>query len=188
MPLLLIIPLAFLIILILWMILLPLSLIQRYRTGKSRHRVRPLLLKFNSWTLVISAFVFLFSAWIGHYWFANALMYASIGLIAGLLLGCVGLALTRYEVREQTLYYTPNRFLLLGLLLMIVLRLGLGVWRMLSLAAGADNAADMQYSFLADHANLYLFGGIILGHYVMYMWGIRGKLRKIMRPKKARSI
>jgi hypothetical protein len=106
---LLIVPLVVLILLALWLLLLPLSLWQRYRLGKARRKAWPWMVKLNSWTLLFSVFVFVAGMALTDVWWPGALGYALAGLGIGLVIGVFGLWSSRFENTAQGLFYTPIR-------------------------------------------------------------------------------
>src|SRR4030095_17113493 len=110
--------------------LVPLSIVQRYRMGTSRQRARGWLATLNIAGLLLSCALFLASAALTAVWVAGALTYAATGLLLGGLLGLIGLWLTRWEPSAGALHYTPNRWLVLGLMLVIAARLLYGLWRL----------------------------------------------------------
>jgi hypothetical protein len=156
--------------------LIPIALVQRYRVSTARQRARGWLAALNMAGLVLSAVLFLASAAITSIWVPEALKYAALGLAAGIALGIVGLWLTRWEPTIDALYYTPNRPLVLGVMLLVVARLLYGVWRgWHSWRAGLQGeswlvAAGVPGSLAA--------GGLILGYYLAYWVGVRRRLRR----------
>jgi hypothetical protein len=48
----------------LWLVLLPLSLLARYRSGRARGRARGWVVRGNAWLLLVSLPVFLTSSWV----------------------------------------------------------------------------------------------------------------------------
>lgn len=172
MPLLLLLPLLLLAMLVLWLLSLPLVLWQRYRAGRARRRAVPWVIALNAWTLLVSALVFAGSAWLSGFWIDAALRHAVAGLAIGVLLGTLGLALTRFETTAQGLFYTPNRWLVLALTLVVAGRLGFGVYR-LQQAWTAGAHAD----WLAQQGSVLAVGGLLLGHYLAYAWGLRRRVR-----------
>ena len=173
MPALLLLPLLVVALALLWLLLLPLALWRRYRLGRARRRALPWLVALNAWSLLVSVALFLASAWLAGHWVDAALPHALAGLAAGLLLGLVGLALTRFEAMPQGLYYTPNRWLVLGLTLIVAARIAYGAVR----AAQAWVAAE-QAAWLGQQGSLLAVGGLLLGHYLAYAWGVRRRLRR----------
>ncbi|NUO74990.1 MAG: DUF1453 domain-containing protein [Lysobacter sp.] len=174
---LLLIPLVVVALVLLWALLLPLALIQRYRYGKSRRRAIGWAIALNLFASFVSLLLFFFSAWIAGHWIANATVYAAVGLCLGLSLGVVGLALTRFEAEPGGLYYTPNRWLVLGLTLVVAARLGFGLWQALHLS-GQHDARDV---WLSRQGGLLAVGGMVLGHYLSYAWGLRRRYRRTAR-------
>ncbi|RZA12585.1 MAG: hypothetical protein EOP02_30010 [Proteobacteria bacterium] len=81
---LLIVPLVILVLLALWLLLLPLSLWQRYRFGKARRKAWPWLVRLNGWVLLFSAGVFIASMALTAIWWPGALGYALAGMGIGL--------------------------------------------------------------------------------------------------------
>jgi uncharacterized membrane protein YidH (DUF202 family) len=171
MPLLLLLPLLVVALVVLWLLLLPLALWQRYRMGRARRRAVPWVAGLNAWSLLVSALVFVFSAWMAGYWVDAALPHAAVGLAAGLVLGFVGLALTRFEATQRGLYYTPNRWLVLALTLVVAARIAYGLFRM-----EQAWAADAHAAWLSQQGSVLAVGGLLLGHYLGYAWGLRRRI------------
>jgi hypothetical protein len=172
MPLLLL-PLFVLALFALWLVLLPLSLWVRYRNGRARRRAQGWMVRGNAWLLAASLPVFVVSSWVTTSWVPDALRDAFIGLLAGMLLGIISLRLTRFERDGQTLWYTPNRWLMLGLTIVVAVRIlgGLWVgWRHLTSHASSALATWLDAGAWAGIA------GLFLGYGVAYLWGLRARL------------
>lgn len=172
MPLLLLLPLLLAVLLALWALLLPLALWQRYRLGKARNRAIPWVIGVNAWLMLLSAAVFFLSAWISSAWVHAALPYAAGGFAAGLAVGAAGLAATRFEREPRGMYFTPNRWIVLALTLVVAARIGYAVVRAWQVWR---NAADTAW--LAQQGSLLAVGGLVLGYYLMFWWGVRHRLR-----------
>lgn len=171
---LLIVPVLFVLAMLL---LIPVSLIQRYRVGTSRQRARGWLAGVNLFGLLLSTFLFLLSAAITSVWVPEALAYTAGGLAAGFVLGFLGLWLTRWETGPGTLHYTPNRWLVLGITLMVTLRIGYGFWRgWESWRAGISGGS---WFIASGVAGSLAAGAIVLGYYLVYWIGVRRRLRRI---------
>ena len=171
---LLVVPLLFVLAMLL---LIPVSLIQRYRVGTSRQRARGWLAGLNLFGLLLSTFLFLLSAAITSIWVPEALVYTGGGLAAGFVLGFLGLGLTRWEPGPGTLHYTPNRWLVLGITLMVTLRIGYGFWRgWESWRAGISGGSWFVASGVAGSLAA---GAIVLGYYLVYWIGVRRRLRRV---------
>lgn len=171
MPLLLILPLALLAVILLSALLLPIGLVQRYRYGKARRRALPWAVQLAAALSLLSLLVFFASAWLVGHWIDDAALYAAAGLLAGLSLGALGLALTRFEEEAKGLYYTPNRWLILGLTLIVAARIGYGLWQ------GAQGWSG-HGAWLPRQGSLFAVGGLLLGYYQLYTLGLRRRLRR----------
>ena len=98
-------------------VLMPLSLVQRYRVGTARRLGRRWFATLNIFGILFSIVLFVIGGAITSYWVQSALTYTLAGLVAGALLGLLGLAITRWEPGPRGLYYTPNRWLVLAITL-----------------------------------------------------------------------
>lgn len=172
MPLLLLVPLLVAAVFALWVLLLPLATIQRYRHGRARRRVQPWAVGANAWLLAVSALVFLASAWALGNWIPGALRDAVVGLAAGALVGMAGLRLDAFESTPKGFFRTPNRWLVLGLSLLLAARLALGIWLAWRDAAGSDAWAWVTRGGLLGVA------GVLLGFALATAWGLRARMRR----------
>lgn len=152
-------------------ILIPIALLQRYRAGTVRRRAQPWLIALNVFGLSLSIAIFLTSAALTNIWIPQAFTYALGGVGAGLVLGSVGLALTRWERSPGVLHYTPNKFLVLAITLAVAGRIIYGLWRAWQQwqAFGGEGSwmatAGLQESLAA--------GATVLGYYWIYWLGVR---------------
>lgn len=176
MPLLLI-PLLFLILLALWVVLLPLSLWQRYRYGKARRLARPWLVSVNAWVLALSVAIFVAISAIGGYWWPGSLLHAGSGLGLGAVLGLLGLWVSRFEITPQGLYYQPNPWLVLALTALIAGRIALGFLQLYWHSRGLDT----RMAGLDGHGSLVGVAGLLLGYYLAYQWGLKRRLARWAR-------
>lgn len=176
MPLLLI-PVLLLAFVLLWALLLPLSLWQRYRSGRARRRAVRWALRINRALLVLATALFALGAWISGHWVDAALAHAAAGLALGALLGVLGLRLARWEVTPDGTYYTPNRWLVLGVTALVAGRIALGLvhawhlWRQ-----------DAAAAWLGQQGSLLGVGGLLLGYYLVSSWGALRRLRASAPP------
>lgn len=177
MPLLLLIPLLVAALFALWVVLLPLTILQRYRLGRARRRVQPWFVRINAWLLVVSAGVYLAAAALVDPWVADALRDAAIGLVVGIVVGLLGTRLDRFEATSKGLFRTPHRWLLLALTLLLAGRILLGIWLALS-DASPDGAWE-----LVSRGGLLAVGGVLLGHALATTWGLRHRLRTRSRGR-----
>ena len=174
MPLLLLV-LPFLLVLAV-LVLMPLSLIQRYRMGTARRTARGWLATTNVVAMSLSAVLFMAAAAFSSIWIANAFTYAVLGLIAGGVLGVVGLWSSRWESSGGTLHYTPNRWLVLAMTVVVMARVMYGFWR----AWHSWRLAPTDTSWLAGAgvAGSMAAGAVVIGYYVTYWIGVRRRVRR----------
>jgi hypothetical protein len=171
-----ILPLLFLLAVFTLIALVPFSIVQRYRLGTSRQRARGWLATINLVGLALSAFLFLAGAAVTTLWVPGALTYTAGGLAAGVALGILGLWLTRWEPSPGALHYTPNRLLVLGVMLIVSARLLYGFWRgWHSWRAGMQGES---WFVAAGVAGAMAAGGVVLGYYLTYWVGVRRRLRR----------
>jgi len=113
-----------------------------------------------------------------------ALEAAGGGLLAGVLLGVLGVRLTKFDSDAQGRYYTPNSYIGGAVTLVLVTRL---IYRMFSLystsqlapAPGTDPFATITQSPLT-----LTFVMLTVGYYLMYTAGVLYKSRGITGTSK----
>jgi hypothetical protein len=164
------------VLILLVVVVLPLSLIQRYRVGTARRAARGWVVTLNLVALIASAALFLLSAAFANVWVPNALAYSIAGLAGGCLLGIIGLALSRWENSPTALHYTPNRWLVLGVTLIVTARVLYGFYRSWQAwSAGLGHTSEVA---LAGVAGSMAAGAVVLGYYLAYWLGVRRRLRR----------
>ena len=157
-------------------LLLPLTLVRRYRVGTSRQQARGWLIAINVAGFSASALMFLVGSAITGFWIPNAFRYSALGLAAGIALGIVGVWLTRWEPTPRALHYTPNRYLVLAITLTIVGRIGYSFWRAWETWG---NAVDRQEWLVTwGVAEALGAGGLVLGYYLSYWFGVRRRFKQ----------
>jgi hypothetical protein len=155
--------------------LVPLALVQRYRLGTARRRARGWLAAINLLGFALSASLFLGTAMVTSLWIPEAFTFTAAGLGAGGALGLIGLRLTRWEPGPDALHYTPHRWLVLGLTLVVTARLLYGFWRgFQTWRAGAEGASWLA---AAGVAGSMAAGAVVLGYYLVYWFGVRQRVR-----------
>jgi hypothetical protein len=161
--------------------LIPISIVQRYRVGTSRQRARGWLAAINLIGLTLSTGMFLAGAAITSVWVPTALTYTAAGLLTGIILGIIGLSLTRWEPTVQALHYTPNRWLVLTITVVVTARIAYGFWRAWqSWSAGMTGGS---WYVAAGVDKTMAAGGVVLGYYLAYWLGVRRRLmRHLARP------
>ena len=159
--------------------LLPLSLIQRYRVSTARQQARGWLITLNLFGITVSSAMFLIGAGISSIWIPDALKFSALGVAGGCVLGLVGLALTRWEATPRALHYTPSRYLVLAITLVVTGRLMYGFWRTWHTWRAASG--DAEWLAHAGVAGSLGAGGVVLGYYLAYWAGVRRRQRKHSR-------
>jgi hypothetical protein len=150
--------------------LMPLSLVLRYRASTARRVARGWVAALNVGAIASSAALLLAGAAVTSAWVPHAFPYAVAGMATGGLLGFLGLALTRWEAAGRTLHYTPNRWLVLAVLLVVTARLAYGFWR----AWHAWHTTPGEDSWLAASgaAGSLAAGALVVGYYGTYWAGV----------------
>ena len=157
--------------------LIPFSLIQRFRYGTMRRRAIGWVTALNATGTFVSALLFLAGAAITTRWIPGTLTYTIAGLAAGCVAGAIGLALTRWEIAGGRLYFTPNRWLVLGITLVVTLRVFYGFYR--SYQAWQATLDRMTWVAASGVATSMSAGAIVLGYYLVYWIGVRRRMRRL---------
>jgi hypothetical protein len=160
-------------------VLMPLMLVQRYRMGSARRKARPWLMTLGLVTLALSAAGFLVGAGVTALWIPHAFRGAVIGVAAGTALGFLGLLSTHWEATPATLHYTPNRWLVLLVTVMVAARVAYGLWRSWQVAQAGLHGSEIVRAFGVPQS--LAVGGAVLGYYLAYASGVRGRVREWQR-------
>ena len=158
---------------------IPLSILQRYRMGTARRVARGWIATVKLVAIAISASILLLVAALSGPWVPRSVPYTLAGLGAGFLLGIVGLLATRWVLGPRGLEYTPSRILVLTITLVVLARLGYGVyrgWRAWGMSTDSSWIAE------AGAAGSMGAGGVVIGYYLIYWFGVRRKLNRHRRP------
>lgn len=158
-------------------VLLPLSIVQRFRVGTRQQIARRWVATLNLFAVAFSACLFIVSAVATSVWVPAALPYTAAGLAAGALLGLLGLTLTRWELRDARWYYTPNRILILTITVLVAARILYGFWRIWE----TSRASPGSLSSLAPSAlpNSLSAGAVVIGYYLVFWAGVRRRIRAL---------
>ena len=159
--------------------LLPLSLFMRYRAGTARRLARRWVATLNAVMLALSIALFLVASAITNVWVPDAFVHAIVGLVIGGALGVLGLLLSRWERMPTALYYTPNRWLILAITLVVSARLLYGLWR--AWHAWSAGPGDQSWLAAAGAAGSLAAGAIVLGYYFVYWAGVRSRVGRAVR-------
>ena len=159
-----------------FIVLTPLMLIQRYRVGSSRRQARPWMATFGLIMMIVSTIFFLAGSAITAFWVQDAFAGAAAGVGAGVALGIVGLLLTRWEASPRTLHYTPNRWLVLFVTLIVSARVLYGLYRSALVAQAGVTGTAVVLAFGIPES--LAAGGAVIGHYLAYHAGLRWRIRR----------
>jgi hypothetical protein len=97
-------------------------------------------------------------------------------MIAGLLLGGVGLVLTRWEASPRSLHYTPNSVLVLLVTVIVSVRIAYGLFRSWTLAGPDASGTELIAAFGVPQS--LAAGGAVIGYYLAYNFGLRWRIRR----------
>jgi hypothetical protein len=152
------------------LILMPVGLVMRYRRGTARRPARGWVAGINVATLSFSVTIFLCTAAVAGIWVPRAFPYSGLGVLAGTVVGLIGLWLTRWEPSATALHYTPNRWLVLALTLLVASRMVYSVWRAWYVwHARPDQVAWIQAVGIPGSMAA---GGLLMGYYLVYWVGV----------------
>lgn len=172
------VPLAVLIagLVVFTLVMLPLSLLLRFRAGSARRRALNWMVWLNLLASLLSSALLLVTAAVSSNWIPNAFRYTLIGLACGFALGFAGLALSRWESSTDGLHYTPNRWLILLITLVVTTRILYGFWR--AWQAWQTTPAGESWLAASGAAGSMGAGAAVLGYYVIYWAGLQRRVRE----------
>lgn len=165
---------ALLFVLVLITLIVPLSIIQRYRMGTARRRARRWIATVNVFSIGLSATLFLITAAVTNTWIPRAFVYSLGGLATGCVLGLLGLATTRWEITPDTIHFTPNRWLVLSITLVVTARIAYGFWRAWQTWRATADETSLIAAF--GVAGSMAAGAVVIGYYLMYWAGVRKRM------------
>jgi membrane protein CcdC involved in cytochrome C biogenesis len=154
-----------------------LSLALRYRAGTARRRGRRWIATMNVWMTTFSALLYLFVVFLMSFWLGPTLRFAFAGMAIGAILGVLGLALTRWEVEREELFYTPSRWLALIITFAITARLAYGWWHATHSRYSPPGGQHWFMSATATQLSMAVAAGLI-GYYLVYAIGVRLRLHR----------
>lgn len=177
-------PLVLLVAVLLFVVLfaivsIPFGIILRYRGGTARRRARWWIVTLNFYGATLSLLLLIVSASVSTVWIAHALPYTLCGVVAGIVLGAIGLALTRWEESHRALHYTPSRLLILLITIVVVARIGYGFWR--AWHAWEHSADTASWLAASGASGSMAAGAAVLAYYVVYWIGVRRRINGLQR-------
>ena len=133
----------------------------------------------NVVVIAMSLALFLAGALITTQWIPGALTYTLLGLSVGGVLGLIGTALTRWEYIGGKVQYTPNRWLVLAITLVVAVRVAYGFWR--GWEAWRASVESMAWVAASGVAGSMSAGAVVLGYYLIFWMGVRRRVRRYQR-------
>lgn len=160
MPWLLALPLSIALMLVLMVALWPLAFYLRLRRGVAPRQLQRWPLRLQLAGCLLSAVTLLLIALMAGYWWPGALLHAAGGLACGIVLGLLARAPARVLSGPGGVFVTPSRWFVWGLLTVVVLRLGAGLWQSLQvmLAGGSWPSSGWM-----SHAGLLGLAALLVG-------------------------
>ena len=171
-------PLILLVLLVplLLIALTPVMLIQRYRAGTSRRPARRWMVMLAVVSTGLSALFLLISSAFTNIWVTDAFGDTALGLAAGCLVGIIGLLITKWEATPGSLHYTPNRWMVLVITLLIAGRILFGFYRAGVAAESGMSGGEVVTAFgIAESLGA---GAFVIGYYLAYYTGVVWRIRK----------
>jgi hypothetical protein len=172
---------ALLVVMVAAAALMPLSLVLRYRAGTARRRARGWVAALNTTAIAASATLFLGGAALSSLWVPRAFRYTLGGFAAGVALGLLGLWWSRWEPGADSLHYTPNRWLVLAVMLVVATRAAYGVWR--TWHAWHTTSDRASWLAAAGIGGSLAAGALVLGYYLAYWSGVWLRVRRHRRAR-----
>lgn len=163
------------------LVLLPLSIVQRYRVGTARRPARAWVATLNIVGFTLSAATVIVVSTISAWWVPTALPVTAVALMAGGVIGLIGLALSRWDHEAGVMFFTPNRWLVLTLTTLVVARLGWGAWR--TWHAWTLWGGEADWVTQAGLTGSLAAGAVLVGYGLGFWAGVR---RRIARRRAAR--
>jgi hypothetical protein len=87
-----------------------------------------------------------------------------------------GIWLTRWEHAPGSLHYTPNRWLVLAITLIVTTRMVFGFWR--AWHTWGATAADRAWLATTGVVDSMAAGAVVLGYYLAYWIGVRRRIKR----------
>ena len=112
---------------------------------------------------------------------------AAGGLIAGFLLGVVGLRLTQFHSDEKGLHYTPNPYIGIGVTMLLVARFVYRMFVLYSTPQLAPQPGGDPFAQLTQSPLTLSMITLTVGYYLMYTAGVLYRSRGITGTSKNES-
>lgn len=161
---------------ILIVLMTPVLLIQRYRVGTARRIAKSWVATLGLISMSLSVIFFLITASMTTIWVPYAFTYSIEGILTGIALGALGVLVAKWESSPRALHYTPNRWMVLAMTLLVSGRVVFGFYRSArALEAGLSGASAIA-SFGIPQS--LAAGGVVIGYYLAFNAGLRWRIRR----------
>ena len=178
---LLILPIVLLLGVLLALLMLPLTLLRRYRMGTARRRAFGWVVQVNAWGWVLSVLGLLAGGAWATRWADNALLYTVAGLAAGALLGVAGIKLAHFEFTPKGLFHTPSKWLVLTVTLVLASRIAYSLWHLWQQSRLDGPVSAHWQSLMHAHVGTFAAAGLLMGYYLVYEWGVKSRLKYLSK-------
>jgi membrane protein CcdC involved in cytochrome C biogenesis len=98
----------------------------------------------------------------------NLMMSLILGLVIGLMLGLFGIRKTQFEFTDEGWFYTPNAYLGISLLTLLVARV---IYRLVEMSIDPSTITNSMDGFVLTPFTLVCFG-LLAGYYIFYATGL----------------
>lgn len=124
----------------------------------------------------VSALFLLLTSAFTNIWVSDAFGDTALGLAVGCVVGLGGLVITKWEATPRSLHYTPNRWMVLVITLLIAGRLLFGLYRAAVAAESGMRGSEVAGAFgVAESLGA---AGLVIGYYLAYNAGIIWRIRR----------
>lgn len=171
-----------------WLVLIPILGLLYYRRLRRFIGRQPIRTRRMAVRVALLAVVLLFFGSLAVHQ-PQLLAWLGGGAFAGALLGGIGLRLTRIEVSDEGDFYTPNTWLGMAVIALLIGRLVykyLVIMPQMASAAGSPQAGQSALlQAYTQHPLTLLIYGLVIGYYLAYFGGLLVHHRRVLAAHRA---